>query len=92
MKRLVTIAFDDIKQTLKIKNLPYIYRYLDGKKQYPNTTLGIIKIVEAVEEFCKRNSNIYIGGNILYGVGLNDCTRTSFNIVEEIKRSLAESS
>ncbi|MCX8084116.1 MAG: protoporphyrinogen oxidase [Calditerrivibrio sp.] len=85
---LIRMAYDDIKETLQIKNTPYRIKTFRWHKAIPQYYLGHHKVVEAVEEFCNKNPNIFIGGNILYGVGLNDCTRTSFMNVERLKKLL----
>lgn len=85
---LVSMAYNDIKETLKIKSEPYIYKSFRWDRAIPQYYLGHYKIVEAVEKFCLINKGIYVGGNILYGVGINDCTRRSYEIVNMIKDSL----
>ncbi|MEF3255483.1 MAG: protoporphyrinogen oxidase [Deferribacterales bacterium] len=69
---LVTMAYNDIKETLKIKSTPVMYKTFRWGKAIPQYYLSHYKIVEAVEQFCNANEGLYIGGNILYGVGLND--------------------
>ena len=41
-----------------------------------------------IEEVTSKLGNIYIGGNVLYGIGLNDCTKTSKLIAEKIAEKL----
>ncbi|PMP72792.1 MAG: protoporphyrinogen oxidase [Calditerrivibrio nitroreducens] len=85
---LIRMAFDDIKETLKIKKEPYKIKYFRWEKAIPQYYIGHYKIVEKVEEFCKKFDDIFIGGNILYGVGINDCTKTSFMNVDRFKNLL----
>lgn len=85
---LIRMAYDDIKATLKIKKEPYKIKSFRWEKAIPQYYLNHYKIVESVENFCKKSNDIFIGGNILYGVGINDCTRTSFMNVERFKNLL----
>jgi len=87
---LIRMAFDDIKETLKIKREPYKIKYFRWEKAIPQYYIGHYKIVEKVEEFYKKFDDIFIGGNILYGVGINDCTRTSFMNVDRFKNLLTK--
>jgi len=84
-EELVRMAYDDIKTTLKIKREPYKICSYRWEKAIPQYYLGHYKIVENVENFCKKYNDIFVGGNILYGVGINDCTRTSFINTERFK-------
>lgn len=87
-EELVSMAYNDIKETLKIKSAPYTYESFKWNMAIPQYYLGHHKIVEAVEKFCETNRGIFVGGNILYGVGINDCTRRSYEIVGMIKSNL----
>ena len=48
-----------------------------------STLLRCITLLERPD-----SGSIYIGGNVLYGIGLNDCTKTSKMIAEKIAAKL----
>ncbi|MGA1847343.1 protoporphyrinogen oxidase [Deferribacter abyssi] len=81
---LKEIAFEEIKDILGIKNRPLIYKYFLWEKAIPQYYKGHSEIVSKVSMICKDIQGIYIGGNLLYGIGINDCTKRSYEIAKEI--------
>jgi oxygen-dependent protoporphyrinogen oxidase len=82
---LVEIAFDEIKDTLGIKTKPFHYRYFRWDKAIPQYYPGHSEKVKNAAGICERIGGVYIGGNVLHGIAINDCTRRSFEIAEALK-------
>jgi oxygen-dependent protoporphyrinogen oxidase len=87
-EELLEIAFNEIKDTLKIEGEPISRIYFKWENAIPQYYVGHSKIIENIENELNRIKNIYIGGNMLYGIGINDCTRVSYEIAEKIVTSL----
>jgi len=81
---LVLIALEGISDTLGIKGHPGVIQYFKWNKAIPQYYTGHAEIVREIETICDEISNLYIGGNLLYGIGINDCTRTSYQIAEKV--------
>lgn len=81
---LVLIALESINDTLGIKGHPEVVQYFKWDKAIPQYYAGHAEIVQEIETICDEISNLYIGGNLLYGIGINDCTRTSYQISEKV--------
>jgi oxygen-dependent protoporphyrinogen oxidase len=87
-EELLEIAYSEIKDTLKIVNEPISKIYFKWENAIPQYYVGHSKIIENIENELLRIGNIYIGGNMLYGIGINDCTRVSYEIAEKISSSI----
>ncbi len=85
---LLKTALDSTRETLGHDNNPIMIQYFKWNRAIPQYRPGHLNIVERVEEICKNIKNIHIGGNIFYGVGINDCTKTSREIVDKILETL----
>jgi len=82
-EELLDIAFNEVKDTLKIKNKPVSKIFFRWEKAIPQYYIGHLKTVKNIESLADNIGNFYVGGNILYGVGINDCTKRSYEIVEK---------
>lgn len=87
-EELVKICLKDVKDILGIKKEPFMVQYFKVMKAIPQYHVGHSKKVAKIEEITGRLGNIYVGGNVLYGIGLNDCTKTSKTIAEKIAEKL----
>ncbi len=85
---LIDIALNETKDTIKHNMQPNCIITSRAEKAIPQYRIGHNEIVNKVEEIANEISNIYIGGNILYGVGINDCTRASKKIVDRILKDI----
>ncbi|KAA0257415.1 protoporphyrinogen oxidase [Deferribacter autotrophicus] len=83
-EELKEIALEEIKDTLGIKSRPLIYKYFLWEKAIPQYYQGHNEIVDKVDAICKQIEGIYIGGNLLHGIGINDCTKRSYDIAKEV--------
>lgn len=87
-EELVLIALEGINDTLGVKGHPEVVQYFKWNKAIPQYYRGHSEIVSSVENASERIGNLYIGGNVLYGIGINDCTRTSFEIAEKLVENI----
>jgi oxygen-dependent protoporphyrinogen oxidase len=83
-EELISIAYEEAKDILKISGNPEVAEFFMYDKAIPQYYLGHDKRVKEVEEILHKNQGLFIGGNTLYGIGINDCTNQSFNIADKI--------
>ena len=88
-KELLDICIKDVTDVLGIKKEPYMVQTFKIEKAIPQYHVGHREKVAKIEEVTERLGNIYVGGNVLYGIGLNDCTKTSKIIAEKITKKLS---
>jgi oxygen-dependent protoporphyrinogen oxidase len=87
-EELLNIAFNEIKDTLKVNNKPKSKIFFRWEKAIPQYYIGHLKTVKNIEDISDAIGNFYVGGNILYGVGINDCTKRSYDIVEKFMQNI----
>ncbi|TYB33041.1 MAG: protoporphyrinogen oxidase [Flexistipes sinusarabici] len=87
-EELVLMALEGINDTLGIKGHPEVVQYFKWNMAIPQYYQGHSKIVKSIEKASEGAGDLYIGGNILYGIGINDCTRTSFEIAEKLVQNI----
>ncbi len=87
-EELLKISLDNVKDVLGVKKEPYMVQYFKVMKAIPQYHTGHREKVAIIEEISSKLGNLYIGGNVLYGIGVNDCTKTSTVIAEKIEEKL----
>ena len=87
-EELLQICLEDVKNVLGVKKEPYMVQYFKVMRAIPQYHVGHREKVAKIEDITSKLGNIYIGGNVLYGIGLNDCTKTSKMIAEKIAEKL----
>ncbi|BAI80817.1 protoporphyrinogen oxidase [Deferribacter desulfuricans SSM1] len=78
------IAFNEIKDILGVKGNSVVEKSFYWERAIPQYYQGHEKLVEDIESICMDINNIYIGGNLLYGIGINDCTKRSIDIARGV--------
>ncbi len=87
-EELLKICIEDVTKVLGVKKDPYMVQYFKVMKAIPQYHVGHREKVAKIEEISSKLGNFYVGGNVLYGIGLNDCTKTSKIIAEKIEENL----
>lgn len=87
-EELLEISIRDVTDILGIVKKPEMIQTFRYEHAIPQYHVGHSLKVKKIEDACERLGNIYIGGNVLYGIGLNDCTKTSKIIAEKIRDSI----
>ncbi|MCK4460972.1 MAG: protoporphyrinogen oxidase, partial [candidate division Zixibacteria bacterium] len=60
-----------------------VFRWRHGIPQFK---VGHSGIVSAIEEHLRTLGNIHITGNAYYGIGLNDCVKQSYRVVDRLQQ------
>ncbi|MBQ3033419.1 MAG: protoporphyrinogen oxidase [Deferribacterales bacterium] len=87
-EELLEICIDGVKDVLGVVGRPYVTQYFRHQMAIPQYHVGHSLKVAKIEEILSKTEGLYLGGNIMYGISLNDCTRVSGEIAEKIKQSL----
>lgn len=85
---LLEICIRDVSDVLGVIGRPYMVQTFRHEKAIPQYHTGHCIKVAKIEEILKNNEGLYIGGNVLYGISLNDCTRISGDIARKIRESM----
>ncbi len=85
---LTNMCINDVRDVIGIEGMPVMVQTFRYEKAIPQYYVGHSERVALVEKRTEALGNIYVGGNILYGIGLNDCTKTSKMIYEKIKQKI----
>lgn len=85
---LLEICLKGVRDVLGVKQNPYMVQTFRYEKAIPQYHTGHREKVAEIERITEELGDIYIGGNVLYGIGLNDCTKTSKKIAEKIGAAL----
>ncbi len=84
-EELVGRVIDDLDSIIGIRGEPDLMKIYRWSKGIPQYHVGHSKNVAIIERELDRLGNIFITGNALYGIGLNDCVKQSYKAVENIK-------
>ena len=66
---LLKICLEDVTKVLGVKKEPYMVQCFKVMKAIPQYHTGHREKVAKIEEITSKLGNIYIGGNVLYGIG-----------------------
>lgn len=83
-EELIDIAYREANEILQFSGKPYVTEFIMYEKAIPQYYVGHSKRVEEIENILANNKGLFVGGNTLFGIGINDCTRQSFNIASKI--------
>lgn len=80
----VELSVKELQRSAKIFK-PFEYSHVEKHiKAIPQYGLNHKSILKDVADFEENNSGIFITGNAFYGVSLNDCIKSSYNILNRI--------
>ncbi len=85
---LLEICIRDVSDVLGIVGRPHMIQTFRHEKAIPQYHVGHSVKAAKIEEILKNYDGLYIGGNVLYGISLNDCTRISGEIARKIRESM----
>ena len=83
-KNQVSIALKELQRSAGIFQ-PFEYsKVVIHKKAIPQYGLNHKTVLDKIQDFENRHRGIFITGNAFYGVSLNDCIKSSYNILKRI--------
>lgn len=84
-EEIIFYTINELKDILKIKGKPVFSLMKKWERAIPQYNIGHKRFVEWAMEFEKKFKNIYIGGNLLYGISVADCITNSTELAKRIK-------
>lgn len=87
-EELKEAALSDIKDTVGVTGKPIfekVFRWTHALPQYHSG--HTVKVLKA-DAIADKIGGLYLAGNVLHGVALNDTTKRSFEVAEDIARQL----
>jgi oxygen-dependent protoporphyrinogen oxidase len=81
---LMDIAYREAKDILKFRGKPCISACFMYEKAIHQYYIGHGIRIKEIENILNDIPGLYVGGNTLYGIGINDCTCQSYKIVDKI--------
>lgn len=85
---ILEYTLKELQPILKIKSKPEFYLMKKWERAIPQYNIGHKKFIDWAENFQKRFKNIYISGNLLYGISVADCITNSTGMAKEILKNL----
>lgn len=81
------IVKDEFREILGIDSEPIFKRVVRWNRAIPQYNVGHSKIMEYAKNFHKKSGNIYISGNCFRGIGINDISKASFEVVSQVLKN-----
>lgn len=88
-EKLVGRVLGDVGGILGIKGAPEFVRTFPFRRAIPQYTVGHSARLEAIGERLANHPGLYLAGNAYRGVSLNDCSRNSNLVAEEVLEYLS---
>lgn len=83
---IIEVAKADMMETMGLSLGDVTFLHLvKWSQSIPQYYVGHKEKVKAMKHLCHQNKGLYMTGNSWYGIGINDCTQASYNLVETIK-------
>lgn len=82
---LIDYTLNELKPILNIKSYAKYYFIKGWEMAIPQYNIGHKKFIDWAEEFQRKFKNIYISGNLLYGISVADCITNSTELALKIK-------
>ena len=86
--KLAELAHNNLASIMKINNRPVFEKVIIWKNAIPQYTMGHRARLSQIEHQLHSHANIHLAGNAYTGIGLNDTIKRSFQISENISKSI----
>ncbi|MBI2967682.1 MAG: protoporphyrinogen oxidase [Bacteroidetes bacterium] len=80
----LSVAFNDIKDIMKIKGNPEFSYITRWEKSIPQYNIGHLKIIEHLREFEKQYHSLYFCANYIGGISVADCLISADELANRI--------
>ena len=87
-EKLQKFAIADLSKILKIEGKPDVVKIYKWKYGIPQFIIGHNDRLKNIETELDKLQNIYLTGNAYYGIGLNDCIKQSYKVVNNLIKNL----
>lgn len=83
-EQLVALVESDMKDIVGVSGHPSLIKLYRWQQGIPQFTIGHRDTMAAIEQELERARGLYVTGNAYYGIGLNDCVKQSFKVVDAL--------
>ena len=84
--KLVSTVFDELKPLMSLKGEPDMVRIYRWEKAIPQYLLGHGERLRRLDEHLDSFPGLYLAGNALRGVGMNDCIENGYKVADRIMK------
>ncbi len=83
-RKITDLALSELRDLAGVRAEPDFVRVYRHEKAIPQYNVGHQERVRAVDGLMGRHEGLYVTGNALKGIGVNDCIENSFILAEKI--------
>lgn len=81
---VASIALKELSEMMGINSEPEYQKVIRWKNAIPQYTLGHLNRMEKIEAELRQIGALYLAGNAYFGIGMNDCIKRSWDIVQQL--------
>lgn len=81
---LINTAHKDLAQIMNIEEKAAFTKTYRWKFGIPQYRIGHREVLNSIETELSRIGNLHLASNAYYGIGLNDCVKQAYRVVEKI--------
>jgi oxygen-dependent protoporphyrinogen oxidase len=81
---LIAWVREDLRRALRIEATPCFREIVRWRRAIPQYNVGHLARVRRIEEAVSRLPGLFLSGNSLHGVGINDCIRNAHRLADRM--------
>jgi len=86
--KLISTVFDELNPLMSLKGEPDVIRIYRWEKAIPQYLLGHGERLRRLDERLNSFPGLYLAGNALRGVGMNDCIENGYKVADRIMNDI----
>ncbi len=86
--KVINMVFDELKPIMGLKTDPDMARIYRWDRAIPQYLLGHSFKMDLMYKKLRNQAGIYLTGNAYRGIGINDCVANSYELADEILKSI----
>ncbi len=83
---LLAVVKNDLGDIMRLSGEPELVRIYRWRHGIPQFKIGHAERMRQIESELQRLGNLFVTGNAYYGIGLNDCVKQSFDVINRLPR------
>ena len=86
--KVINLVFDELKPIMGLKTDPDMARIYRWDRAIPQYLLGHSFRLDLIHKKLRNHAGLYLTGNAYRGIGINDCITNSYELADEILKSI----
>jgi len=82
------MVFDELQPIMGLKTDPDMARIYRWDRAIPQYLLGHPEKLDLIDKKLNAHPGLYLTGNSYKGIGMNDCVANSYELADEILKSI----